>query len=49
MAEVGLKGPRVVALVGQSKHMRMSLEAEIGRFACTLHHLTVQCGGRLEA
>jgi hypothetical protein len=43
VAEIGLKGARNVALVGQRKaagvprHVRVSLEAQLGKFPRTFH------------
>jgi len=55
MAEIGLQGARVVALVGQRKatgmpkHVRMRLEAQLGRLGCTLHHPGKTCRGERRA
>ena len=44
VAQVGLQGARIVALVGQrvaagvSEHVRMRLETQLGLRACTLDH-----------
>ena len=51
MAQVGLQCPRIVALVGQGEaagvpeHVGVSLEAELGLDASTLHHPSKGCRG----
>ena len=55
VAEVGLQGPRIVALVGQREaagvpqHVRVGLEAEPGSLASALHKPGKACRGERRA